>query len=447
MINQASIEKKNFLEKEKNGKQTLPFLVWALSVSMFLMNISSVLVFISMPFFLTTSFVVSGAKAGALEGIVEGFSLLVRTGAGSLSDFVSRRKKFIVWGYLLSLIARILLATSTSVEWVIGSRFMDKLGNGIQASPREALISDVVPEKNIGKAYGLNKMLGVVGSEIGAIIAFFIFLYVDTQSINFLRIFWISVILVGVAVFILSIGIKDPLFLRKRQKQQEKRPRKTFKEIIRVGIGDIKSFSMEYWKVIAVSFLFKLGYFSGAYVILLFHEQKLPSFLGIPLEEKPYLVGPIVMIIQNLTSSLFSLPFGKISDHIDRRIIVGIGLFSLFLSLLCFGFFSSSIIGLILGVALYGVQWGMQGALMALLVTTMPKELHGTGFGVFSTVAGIGVIVANSVFMRPIWEYYSPNAAFLSICFPILLAIFLLIFIHPVKNKKNQEKRLSKAHT
>ena len=447
MINQESIEKKNFLEKEKSGKQTLPFLVWALSISMFLMNISSSLVFTAMPFFLTSSCAMSGAKAGALEGILEGFSLLIRTGAGSLSDFVSRRKKFIVWGYLFSLVARILLATSTNIDWVIGARCMDKLGNGIQASPREALIGDVVPEKIIGKAYGLNKMLGLAGSAVGAIIAFFIFLYIDTRSINFFRLFWISVILVGVAVFILNIGIKDPLFLRKNQKQQEKRPRKTLKEIIRVGICDIQSFSTEYWKVIAVSFLFKLGYFSGAYMILLFHAQKLPSFLGIPLEEKPYLIGPIVMIIQNTTSSLFSFPFGKASDYIDRRIIVGIGLFSLFLSLLCFGFFSSNIIGLILGVALYGVQWGMQGTLFALLVTTMPKELHGTGFGVFSTVAGIGVIIANSVFMRPIWECYSPNAAFLSICFPILLAIFLLIFIHPVKNKKNQEKRLSKAHT
>ena len=171
-------------------------------------------------------------------------------------------------------------------------------------------------------------------------------------------------------------------------------------------------------------------------MILLFHAQKFPSFLGIPLSEKPYLVGPIVMIIQNITSSLASLPFGETSDHIDRRIIVGIGLFSLFLSLLCFGFFSSSLIGISLGVALYGIQWGMQGALFALLATTMPKELHGTGFGIFSTVAGIGVIVANSVFIGPIWKLYSPNAAFLSICIPILFAIFLLTFIKSTQPKK-----------
>lgn len=406
---------------EKGEKAKVPALVWSLGLSMLLMNISSILVYICMPFFLTASMHMKESDAGAIEGAVEGFSLIIRTVTGSLSDFFERRKNFIIIGYAFSLLARMFLSISTSFDsifLVISSRFLDKLGNGVQASPREAIISNNSPESVIGRAYGINKMLGVMGSAIGAVLALAIFLYSDNA--NFEMIFWIAFALVGFALCLVHFGVKEVTVPRIRP------TRRNIKSVMRGAVADLSQFSFEYWKVIILGFLFKLGYFSGSYMMLLFKRQQFSCIMGLPLDKKPYLAGPVVMIMQNIISALFSLPLGNFSDKIDRRKSVALGLFGLLSSLICFGLFPDNIYCICLGVAFYGFQFAMQGALLALLAMKMPKKLHGTGFGMFYTITGISVIFTNVYIMGPIWDAYSPSAAFLTICIPIVGALLLL---------------------
>lgn len=407
----------------------LPSSIWVLSISFLLMNISSVIVFSFMPFFLTMELGLSSGRAGAIEGAVEGFSLFIRAFAGSLSDFVAKRKNFIVVGYIFSLISRMCLSIAGSLSLVILSRLADKLGNGIQASPREAFINDNTPKTILGRAYGFNKALGMIGSMIGALLLIAVFEIF--QTIHFKHIFWMATALVAVATLMLMVGIKDTPKLERAAVSLAHAPERSLRSIVKTAWNDIRLFRKEYWKVMAVAFLFKLGYFSGSYIILLFDMQKFPDFMGISLVNKPYLVGPIVMLIQNILSGFSSLPFGYFSDRIGQKRIVAVGLVCMIFSLLFFAYFPKNQLLLCFGVMFYGLQMGMQGVLLSMLASTLPKErdLSGTGFGLFYLVTGVSVVTANEVFMRPLWDGDSPRTAFMAILIPIALALVLLSLV------------------
>ncbi|GAJ46384.1 putative MFS-type transporter [Holospora elegans E1] len=154
----------------------VPLALWILSLGMFFLNCSSVVVFTCLPFL---SF--KKSSIGRLEGIVEGLSLICRAAAGLLSDVIKRRKRFLLIGYGICAIARLLLAAASSFEWIIFSRVVEKIGNGVQASPREALIADIAPAKSLGKFYGLNKALGMTGSTLGSGLLIFYFSFTVTR--------------------------------------------------------------------------------------------------------------------------------------------------------------------------------------------------------------------------------------------------------------------------
>ena len=73
-----------------------------------------------------------------------------------------------------------------------------------------------------------------------------------------------------------------------------------------------------------------------------------------------------------------AFPLGWLSDRLDRRVAIGLGVLCLIGSMLCFGLVTTSWIAA-LGVVLYGFHFGTQGALMALFSSTMQPKItrHG----------------------------------------------------------------------
>ena len=106
----------------------LPSSLWFLSVAAFFLNVSSVIAFAITPIFMMQRFGSTDLQAGILEGTVEGLALIVRSVTGIFSDFIGRRKLFLMWGYGVSALARFLLAPSTLIEQVIVGRIFEKVG-------------------------------------------------------------------------------------------------------------------------------------------------------------------------------------------------------------------------------------------------------------------------------------------------------------------------------
>jgi len=109
-----------------------------LGVASLLNDVSSDIIYPLLPIFLTTTLGATPAVLGLIEGTAEAVAASLKYGAGAFSDRFPRRKPFVVSGYALAAIARILVAIAAWWPTVLAGRLLDKAGKGIRSAPRDA---------------------------------------------------------------------------------------------------------------------------------------------------------------------------------------------------------------------------------------------------------------------------------------------------------------------
>src|SRR5262249_30749014 len=130
-----------------------------------------------------------------------------------------------------------------------------------------------------------------------------------------------------------------------------------------------------YWWVVGVASCFTLARFSEAFLVLRAQSIGLPVMLV-----------PAVMVAMNVSYLSSAYPVGVLSDRVGR---VGLLVFGLLLLLVADVqlAFASGVVGLAIGVLIWGLHMGFtQGLLAALVADTAPAELRGTAFGMFNLV-------------------------------------------------------------
>jgi MFS family permease len=137
----------------------------------------------------------------------------------------------------------------------------------------------------------------------------------------------------------------------------------------------------------AVVFVFMLARVSEAMLILHAHQN-------FGLAEK---YTPLILIIYNGANALASYPVGRLSDSIDRRVILQVGFLVLILADILLGF-APNIWVMLAGVGVWGVQIGMtQSMFMALIADNVPDDLRGTGFGFYYLISAVSLILASTI--------------------------------------------------
>lgn len=369
------------------------------------MKISSVIVFTLSPLFMTQVLGASIFAVGILEGILEVITLLARIFSGIISDYIHKRKSIIVVGYIFALISRPFLALATRMEDVFLGRAFDRIGNGLDATPRDALVGDLAPPQIKGACYGLRESLSRAGSFAGALLVMALLWLTEG---NFSLVFWIGSIPTVLALMVLVIFVKDS----PNQQAQHKKPTHKFK------LKDLKKLPLPFWLILLLSGLFMLSNFSGAFLILRAEQTGLDLHLT-----------SLVMIIQNLATAGTAYPVGYLSDKMGRRSMMGVGIVLIVCSdlLLAWGGSLYTILG---GVLLWGAEIGITQSILAVfLADTCPQDLRGTGFGLFHFINGCCLLLAN-VFAGWIWHDVNPSAMFLASAVMASCSAFVLPFIH-----------------
>jgi hypothetical protein len=132
--------------KEKNWRifGALPANIVSLGWVSLFTDMSSEMIYSLLPLFLT--FVVGAGTifVGFVEGIAEATASLLKLFSGWFADCLGKRKTLVVAGYTLSAMARPLVVAATAGWHVLLVGFLDRVGKGIQISPRDALLSDSV---------------------------------------------------------------------------------------------------------------------------------------------------------------------------------------------------------------------------------------------------------------------------------------------------------------
>ena len=245
-------------------------------------------------------------------------------------------------------------------------------------------------------------------------------LFIYDKNFDVRLLLWIGAVLSLFSFFVIC-AVKEPA------RAEHTEPTVSARTKLKMIICDIGDFPMQYWKTLGVICIFKLGYFSATFLITKLRDCHI-SFFGIPLYGEHELATGVFLVIQSVACSFLAYPFGKLSDKMSRRSSVIMGFLLMIFSLLLFRTEQYSVV-LYIAVVLYGLQMSTQGALLALLASTMPQRLHGTGFGVFYCTTGLSIIFTNAVIMKEMSNAYGQDKAFLFISACITVGLCLLLWI------------------
>lgn len=377
-------------------------------VSLF-MDMSSELVHSLLPIFMTTVLGASMVTVGIIEGIAEGTAAATKVFSGAISDYFKKRKLLTVIGYALGALSKPIFPLASTIDWVFGARFVDRIGKGIRGAPRDALIADITPPALRGAAYGLRQALDSVGAFIGPLLAI-VFMVLFANNIK--AVLWIAVVPAFIAVFLLLVALREPES-KSGSAEAGAGPKK------RLTLRAAKDLPLRYWLVVLLGAVFTLARFSEAFLILRAQD------LGLAVT-----FVPAIMIVMNVAYSLFAYPAGLAADRLSVRklLVFGLGLLVVADIILAMG---SSPFLAFLGAAFWGLHMAFtQGLLAKLVADTAPPELRGTAFGVFNLVSG-GVLLLASVLAGLLWSLYGPSATFIAGAFFAAVAAVGLLCYRP----------------
>jgi MFS family permease len=387
--------------------------VWAVTITSFLTDVSSEMLFNLLPLFLFNVLGTRTAVIGLIEGVAETTSSLLKIFSGWLSDRLGSRKGLAVAGYSLSTLAKPFLYFATSWGWILGVRFADRAGKGLRTAPRDALLADSVKEKRRGFAFGLHRAGDTAGAVLGLLIALIILNSMQGHErlltrAPFQKVVLLSMIPAILAVIVLAIGAKDVQW----ERSGINAPRISF-----------KTFDKRFLWFLIIVILFTLGNSSDAFLILRAQNAGL-SVTGI--------LG--MLITFNLIYALISTPAGALSDRVGRKRLLVAGW--VFYSLVYWGFaYAQAGWQTWVLMAAYGLYYGLtDGVAKAFVADLIPSETRGLAFGAYNAAVGLTAFPASFIaglLWQGVgsWEGFGPSAPFLFGAVLALVASGLLLFM------------------
>jgi MFS family permease len=370
---------------EENRKNPLNKTVLSLGLVSFFADVASEMLYPITPIFLTTVLGASMASVGLVEGLAEAIASLLKTYSGVWSDSISKRKPFIVLGYFMAAIAKPIIGVATSWTHVLGARAFDRAGKGIRTAPRDALLADSVESTNRGAAFGWHRAMDTAGAAVGPLFA----LLLLSQDPSNLRPLFVWALLPGLLAVAVLFFIHEPPANTKKTNSWVN-PLKNF----RILNADFKKYLLAWG-------LFSIANSSDVFLLLKAKSAGMTTASLI-----------LVYCLYNLIYAFSSPYFGKLSDKMDRRKVLMMGLAVFAAVYLGFGF--------VLMTWQYWALFGVYGLYMgatdgvgkALAIDLVPSDAKATAVGILGTVTGLCTIVA-SVVAGLLWDHVGSTSTFL----------------------------------
>ncbi len=363
----------------------IPSGIWVLGFVSMLMDVSSEMIHSLLPLFMVGTLGASAFAVGLIEGLAESTALIVKVFSGAVSDYLGKRKGLAVFGYALGALTKPLFAIAPTTGIVLAARLLDRVGKGVRGAPRDALVADIAPPEVRGAAFGLRQSLDTVGAFLGPLLAVGLMLL---WANDFRAVFWVALIPGLLAVALLLFGVREP-----ERHLGEKRTNPIRRE-------NLRRLSGSYWWVVGVGAVFTLARFSEAFLVLRAQQGGIAVALV-----------PLVMVAMNVVYAASAYPFGKLSDRMNHKTLLGWGLVVLVAADLVLAM-NDHWTTVLAGVALWGIHMGMtQGLLATMVADTAPADLRGTAFGFFNLVSGLAMLIA-SVVAGLLWDQLGASFTF-----------------------------------
>lgn len=374
--------------------------VRSLGLVSLLTDASSEMIYPLLPAFLTGTLRAGPAFLGVVEGLAEAVAAALKILSGRLSDRLPRRKPLVVAGYTLSSVARPLVALATAPVHVLAVRLLDRVGKGVRGAPRDALLAEVVPREERGRAFGFQRAMDHAGAMVGPLLASAAMLVTSDLRV----VFALAAVPAALAVATLVFGVKE-----------NPRPPVPRPEEAHGTAAPLERPLVRYLLVLAV---FTLGNSSDAFLLLRAQEA------GVTLAAVPALWA-----LHHLVKAAVSTWGGTLSDRVGRRrvILAGWGIYALAYAGFAVAASPLAVAGLFVVYGLYHAL--TEGAERALVADLAGEATRGRAFGLFHAVTGSALLPA-SLLTGLLWQQLGAAVALgTGALFASLAALGLLLLV------------------
>jgi len=378
----------------------------ALGANSFFTDFATEMILPLLPIFLDRYLHATKGEIGLIEGIAEfGVALLIAF-SGFISDRLGSRKKITAIGYGLSNLIKPLAFFASSAMMIGVVRLGDRIGKGIRAAPRDALISAFVHKRSSGFVFGFHKMMDSAGAVAGSLAAFFLLWHLGESEGSFRLVFSLSFIPGIIALIILVYFVSDVYF--------EPSPAKSFTP---------SALPKEFYMLVIFQTMFSLVAMNYSFMILKASSDGI-SILMIPLAYTLY----------NVTQSVFAIPIGKLADKYGKATLLAVVYAAFGAGALMMA--TDLPLGSWIGFGIYGFFAGGFNALAkAIISDVIPTQLKATAYGVYYLFVGLATLVSLAI-AGMIWDNYGSDILFIGVGGAALVFAFMLFGFRDMFVKK-----------
>lgn len=401
-------------------KKAIPQTVLILSLVSLFNDIASEMIYPIVPIFLTAVLGAPVTVVGLIEGLAEATASMMKFLSGYWSDRVHKRKPFVMVGYGLGAISKILIATASLWPFVLFARFIDRLGKGIRTSARDALLLQNTTKDNKGFIFGFHRAIDSLGAVIGPLLALVLMHYLNE---NMRLTFVIAFIPAMIGVVLLMLFVKE----KKSSPNLSKRPDSTRIRFLGFARNDIMRLNPSLKLFFVISMIFALGNSSDAFLILRSKQLGLTTTLVV-----------LAYVLYNVIQTLFATPGGQLADKIGARKVFSIGLGVFAFVYFAFGFISDSAWIWIL-FPIYGIYIAFtDGVSKAYISEFITERESGTYFGIYQTGTAICQFLASFI-AGALWTKMGSAAPFWYGGGMATLALMIVLFSRDTRPLRLQQ--------
>lgn len=381
---------------QKETKKTIR----TFALASFLNDLGSDMIYPIWPLFVTSVLGAPMSALGFIDGLGEAIVSISQAVSGYISDKIRKRKIFVWTGYLFGSLSRVGYAISSVWQHLIPFRILDRAGK-IRSAPRDAIIADISTKENRGKNFGLLRAMDNLGAVCGIIVCILFF-----KLLGYRNLFLLAAIpsVIGASLIFHLIKEKKPADIK-----------------IYKGLS-LKDLDKNFKLFLLLSSFFALGSFSYSFLLIYAKEFGFQTAFV-----------PVLYLVFTAVASIFSVPFGKLSDKIGRKQVLMLSY--IFWGLVCLSFiFFRSHLAIILAFVLYGLHKGALEPVQKTFVSELsPIKYRASSLGGFQMVVGLCALPA-SLIAGILWDKISIFMPFYFSLSLTALSIIMLIFVKENKS-------------